>query len=84
MEFLCELHEAQVAGGRKFVHELTSEVNSRMQYLEKIMAVPGTRTTAADLCMFGLAACAEGGPGLVNAKVRTVHQRKTSWNANAK
>ena len=31
IEFLCELYEAQVACGRYFVHELTSEVNSRMK-----------------------------------------------------
>ena len=31
MDFLCELYEAQVARGRYFVHELTSEVNSRMK-----------------------------------------------------
>ena len=29
VDFPCELHEAQVARGRYFVHELTSEVNSR-------------------------------------------------------
>ena len=39
LEFLCELHEAQVARGRYFVH----------------MAMLGTRTAVADLCMFGLA-----------------------------
>ena len=54
------------------VHELTSEVNSRMQRVAKFMAMPRTRTTVADLCMFGLAACDEGGPGFVNASVRTV------------
>ena len=57
MELLCELYEAQVARGRHFVGELTSEVFSRMQCVAKIMAMPGTRTTVADLCMFGLAAC---------------------------
>ena len=40
--------------------------------MTKIMAMPGTRTTVADLCMFGLAACDEGGPGFVKASVRTV------------
>ena len=72
MEFLCELYEAQVARGRYFLHELTSEVNSRMQCEVKIMAMPGTRTIVADLCMFGLAACDGGGPGFVNASVQTV------------
>ena len=72
MEFLCELYEAQVARDRYFVHELTSEVNSRIQCVAKIMAMPGTRTTVADLCMFGLAACVGGGPGFVKASVRTV------------
>ena len=54
IEFQCELIEAQVARGRYFVHELTSEVNSRMKCVSKIMAMPGTRTAVADLCMFGL------------------------------
>ena len=36
------------------------------------MAIPGTRTTVADPCMFGLAARDEGGPGFVNASVRTI------------
>ena len=36
------------------------------------MAMPGTRTAVADLCMFGLAARDEGGPGFVNATVRTI------------
>ena len=71
MEFLCELYDAQVARGRYFARELTSEVNSRMKCVTKIMAMPGTRTTVADLCMFGLAACDEGGPGFVNASVPT-------------
>ena len=34
IEFLCELYEAQVARGRYFVHELTSEVNSIMKCVE--------------------------------------------------
>ena len=55
-----------------FVHGLTSEVNSRMQCVAKIMAMPGTRRTVARLCMFGFAACDEGGPGFVKASVRTV------------
>ena len=64
MEFLCELYEAQAACGRYFVHKLTSEVNSRMKCVAKIMAMPGTRTIVVDLCMFGLAACDEGGQDL--------------------
>ena len=72
IECLCELHEAQVARGRYSVHELTSEVNSGMTCVAKIMAMPGTRTAVADLCMFGLAACDEGGPGFVNVSVRTI------------
>ena len=60
VEFLCELYEAQVARCRYFVHELTSEVNSRMRCMAKAMAMPGIRTAVADLCMFGLAACDEG------------------------
>ena len=55
VEFLCELYESQVARGRHFVHQLTSEVNSRMQCVAKIMAMPGTRKTVADLRMFGWA-----------------------------
>ena len=72
VEFLCELYEAQAAQGRYFVHELTSEASSRMKCVVKIMAMPGTRAAAADLCMFGLAACDDGGPGFVNASVRTI------------
>ena len=64
IEFLCEMYEAQVARGRYFVHELTSEVTSR--------TMSGIRTSVTDLCMFGLAACDEGGPGLVNVSVRTI------------
>ena len=56
--------------GRFFVHELTSEVSSRMKCVT--MAMPGTRTIVADLCMFGLAACNEGEPRFVNGSVRTV------------
>ena len=40
-EFLCELCEAEVARGRHFVHELTSEVNFRTKCMTKIMAIPG-------------------------------------------
>ena len=54
------------------MHELTSEVNSRMGCVSKIMAMLGTRTAVADLCMFGLAACDKGGPGFVNVSVRTI------------
>ena len=71
-EFLFELHEAQAAYGRYFVHELTSEASSRMKWVGKIMAMPGTRTAVADLCMFGLAACDNGRPGFVNSSVRTI------------
>ena len=77
IKFLCE---AQVARGRCSVHELTSGVNWRMKCVAKTMAMPGTRTAVADLCMFGLAAC-EGGPGFVNACVRTI--TNTSWSAVA-
>ena len=38
----------------------------------KIMAMLGTRTAVADLCMFGLAACNKGGPGFVNVTVRSI------------
>ena len=51
------------------VHEFTSEASLRLKCVEKIMAMPGTR---ADLCMFGLAACDDGGPGFVNASVRMI------------
>ena len=84
LEFLCELYEAQAAQGRYIVHELTQEASSRMKCMGKIMATPGTRAAAADLCMFGLAACDTGGPGLVNASVRTINQRATSRSTVAK
>ena len=43
-----------------------------MKCVAKIMAMPGTRTSLADLCMFGLAACDERGPRFVNVSVRTI------------
>ena len=67
IECLCELYGAQETQGRYFVHELTSEASSRMKCAAKIMAMPGT-----DLCMLMLAACGDGGPGFVNASVRTI------------
>ena len=36
------------------------------------MAMPGKRAAVADLCMFGMAACDDGGPGFVNASVPTI------------
>ena len=48
----------------------TSEVKSRMRCVAKIVAMPGTRTTVVDLCMFGLASCDERGTGFLNASVR--------------
>ena len=72
IEFLCELYEAHTGCARSFVHELTSEVNSRMKCVAKIMALPKTRAAVADLCMLGLAACDEKGPRFVNVIVRTV------------
>ena len=72
VEFLSELYQAEAARGRYFVHDLTSEVNPRMKCVMKIMAMPGARTTEGDLCMLGLAGWDEGGPGFVNASVRTV------------
>ena len=72
MEFLCELHEAQAACGRYFVHELISQVKSRMRCVANFMPMLGTRTTVAHLCMFGLAACDEGGQVFFNASVRRI------------
>ena len=43
-----------------------------MKCVVKIMATTGTRAAIADLCMFGLAACDDGGPGFVNASMRTI------------
>ena len=68
----CGLYEAQVARGRYFVHERTSEVNSRMRCMAKVMAMPGIRTAVADLCMFQLAACDEGGRVFVSVSMRTI------------
>ena len=82
MEFLCGLHEAQAACGRCFAHEQTSEVNSRIRCVTRIMAMPGTRTMVADLCMFGLAVCDERGPGFVTHERADGHQRTTSWIAD--
>ena len=43
-----------------------------MKCVVKIMAMPGTRAAVVDLRMFGLLACDDGGPGFVNASVRTI------------
>ena len=43
-----------------------------MKCVTKIMAGPGTRTTAADQCVFRLTSRNAGGPGFANASVRTV------------
>ena len=43
-----------------------------MKCIVKVMAMPETRAAVADLCMFGLAACDDGGPGFVNASVRMI------------
>ena len=69
IEFLCELYEAQAAQGRYIVHELTSEASSRMKCVVKMKAMLETGAAVTDLCMFGLAACDDGGPGFVNASV---------------
>ena len=50
-----------MAHGRYFAHELASEANTNMMCVMKIMATPGARTIAADLCMFGLAVCVIAG-----------------------
>ena len=50
----------------------------------KVMSMPGTRPAVADLCMFGLAVCDEGGPGFVNASVRTVTNTRCEVNAQAR
>ena len=76
------MRRKQVARGRYFVHELTSKVNSRMRCVAKVMSMFGIRTAVADLCMFGLAACDEGGPGFVNVSVRTI-TCETSWSTVA-
>ena len=71
MEFLCELYDAPASLLRA---ELTSELNSRMRCVAKVVVMLWTRTAVADLCMFGLAACVEGGP----CKCANDHQRETS------
>ena len=64
VEFLCELYEAQVARGRYFVHELTSEVNSRMRCMAKVVAMPGIRMAVTDVCTFGLGRATREDEGL--------------------
>ena len=54
----------QVARGRNSVHELTSEVSSRLKCVMKIIAML--------VHVWIGAACDEGGPGFVKASVRTV------------
>ena len=47
LEFLCTMRKWRAVATSW--HELTSEVNSRLQCVAKIMAMPGTRTTCAGL-----------------------------------
>ena len=65
------------------MHELTPDVNTGMKCVAKIMAMPGTRTAVADLCMFGWLRD-EGGPGFVNASVRDVSRCGCEVNARAR
>ena len=46
--------------------------------------MPGARTVVADMCMFGLAACDEGGPGFANASVQGTNARQVECNAQAR
>ena len=43
-----------------------------MKCVVKIIAMPWTKAAIADLCMFGLATCDDGGPGCVNESARTI------------
>ena len=81
MEFLCELYGAQVACSRYLVHEQTSVENSRMTCVTLSFATPGRRTLVADLCMFGFAACDEGGPGRCQHECADCYHCKTSVSA---
>ena len=60
VEFQSEWYEVQMARGRYIVSELTSEANTRMNWI------------AADLCVFGLTGCDDGGAGFVNVGSRAV------------
>ena len=40
--------------------------------------------SSTDLCMFGLAACDEGGPGMCQHERTDGHQCETSWSAVSK
>ena len=52
--------------------------------LTKIRTGRAAETIAADLCMFGLTECDEGGPGLVNASVLMVtNSRRCGYKVNA-
>ena len=66
IKILCELHEA-----------LTSEASSRMKCAVKIMAMPGARAA-----VFRMAGCDDGGPGFVNASVRTITHKPPEQKRN--
>ena len=46
------------------LHELKVRNELEKECMAKVIATLGLRTAVADLCMFGLAACDEGGPCL--------------------
>ena len=71
IEFLCKLYGAQVSRGRYFVHELTSEVNSRMKCVTKIMAMPGNKNGRGRSVHVCAGRVRRGGPGFVNVCART-------------
>ena len=81
VEFLCELHGAQVACGRYLVHEQTVQRKFEIDLRDAVMATPGTRTLVADLCMLGFAACDVGGPGRCQHECADCHHCKTSGSA---
>ena len=55
-----------------------------MKCMVKIMAMPATKAAGAELCMFELAACDDGGPGFVHASVRMMTNARPRRGAVAK
>ena len=82
IEFLCELYEAQVARGRYFVHELTSEVNSRVRCLAKVIA--GNKNGSGGSVYVRVGRAQRRRTGICQRKRVNDHQRETSWSAIAK
>ena len=83
IKFLCELYEAQVARGRYFVHELTSEVNSRMKCVAKVMAMARNKNGSGGSVHVRVGRVRQWRTSVCQRRRVDDHQCETSWSAVA-